>query len=64
MTMRLCLMSSGEIQDRLGVNRQRVYQLSRRPDWPEPYAELSIGRIWLREDIEAWIVRHRPHLSE
>ncbi|GGL01221.1 helix-turn-helix transcriptional regulator [Mangrovihabitans endophyticus] len=58
------LMSAGEIQQRLGVSRQRVHQLTARPDFPAPYEELSIGRIWIREDVEDWIAKHRPALAE
>ena len=51
-----------EIQRRLGVSRQRVQQLMTRSDWPAPYEVLSMGKIWLHEDVEAWIARHRPEL--
>ena len=57
------LMSLGEIRLRLGVSRQRAYQLSKRQDWPAVYENLSIGRVWRTEDIEAWIDRNRPALS-
>ena len=49
------LMSVGEIRQRLALSRQRVYQLTQRPDWPMPYDVLSIGKVWRREDVEAWI---------
>ncbi|GAA4607529.1 hypothetical protein GCM10023107_81910 [Actinoplanes octamycinicus] len=55
------LMASGEITQRLGVSRQRVQQLTQRDDFPAPYAELSLGRIWLASDVELWIQQHwRP----
>ncbi len=38
----------------LGVSRQRADQLSRAGDFPSPVGEISAGRIWLRDDIEAW----------
>jgi prophage regulatory protein len=53
---------SREIQQRLGVSRQRVQQLIARPDWPAPYEVLAMGKIWLRADVEIWIARHRPGL--
>ena len=53
-------MAAGEIRVRLGISRQRVYQLSLRPDWPVPYDELTVGKVWRREDIEEWIATHRP----
>jgi prophage regulatory protein len=63
MTERIVLMGTSEIRDRLGMSRQRAYQFTQRPDWPEPYMELSTGKLWLRDDVEAWIRRHRPHLA-
>jgi prophage regulatory protein len=57
------LMAAAEIRQRLGLSRQRVYQLTQRPDWPRPYDELVVGKVWRREDIEAWIVKHRPALT-
>ncbi|WP_306415822.1 helix-turn-helix transcriptional regulator [Actinoplanes ianthinogenes] len=53
------LMGAGEIAKRLGLSRQRVQQLSERPDWPKPYDFLAMGRVWLKVDIEAWIARQR-----
>jgi prophage regulatory protein len=35
------LMGMAEIALRLGVGRQRTYQLTQRPDWPSPCAELQ-----------------------
>ncbi|WP_420116413.1 helix-turn-helix transcriptional regulator [Micromonospora sp.] len=58
------LMGAYEIRMRLGVSRQRVEQLMKRPDWPKPYESLATGRIWRTEDIEAWIREHRPHLPD
>lgn len=58
------LMGAREIEDRLGVSRQRVYQLVRRDDFPEPYDEVAMGKVWRIEDIEAWISDHRPALSD
>ena len=54
------LMGAQEIADRLGVSRQRVTQLTARPDWPAPVATLALGRVWRSEDIERWIREHRP----
>ncbi len=48
------LLSTPEIAEMLGVSRQRVDQLSRTEGFPAPAAELAIGRVWNREDIEAW----------
>ena len=54
------LMGTAEIRHRLGgISRQRVYQLTQRPDWPEPCDELIRGKVWWYEDIEDWIRQHR-----
>lgn len=54
------LMGAREIETRLGVSRQRVQQLVARSDWPEPYDELAMGKIWRIEDVESWIRANRP----
>jgi prophage regulatory protein len=58
------LMGAREIEDRLGVSRQRVYQLARSPGFPEPYDEVAMGKLWRIEDIEAWIREKRPALHD
>jgi prophage regulatory protein len=53
------LMGAHELRIRLGgISRQRVYQLTSRHDFPEPVPELGQGKVWLTEDIEAWIAQH------
>jgi len=51
----LRLVGAHEIRALLGVSRQRVYQLAGRSDFPRPVATLAQGKIWLINDIEAWI---------
>jgi prophage regulatory protein len=58
------LMGAGEIGERLGVSRQRVQQLIASPNFPDPYEELQMGKIWLIEDVEAWIRDHRKKLVD
>jgi predicted DNA-binding transcriptional regulator AlpA len=58
------LMGAGEIAVRLSVTRQRVYQLVTRKGFPDPIASLSMGQVWLVEDVEAWIAVNRPHLDD
>jgi prophage regulatory protein len=58
------LMGAGEIAVRLGVVRQRVYQLVTRKGFPDPIATLTMGQVWLAQDVEAWIREHRPHLDD
>jgi prophage regulatory protein len=55
----LRIVGAAEIKDLVGVSRQRVYQLARRPDFPPPYAKLAQGQVWRTEDVEAWIAEHR-----
>lgn len=57
-------MGAGEIARRLGVVRQRVYQITSRKGFPDPIADLTMGQVWLTEDVEQWIATHRPELNE
>jgi hypothetical protein len=43
-----------EIGEMLSVSRQRADQLTKFDDFPAPVGEISAGRIWEREDVEAW----------
>jgi len=53
-TMPHHLVGTAEISAMLGVSRQYVDRLSREPGFPEPEVELSAGRVWSREAVEAW----------
>ena len=58
-------MGAHEIRVRLGgVSRQRVYQITRRSDFPAPVADLGQGKIWLADDVTAWMTGHRPHRAD
>lgn len=57
-------MGPAEIQERLGVSRQRAYILIGRRDFPAPRWELAMGKVWLASDVEAWIRVHRPDLAD
>ena len=48
------LLGVKEIGELLGVSRQRADQLSKADGFPAPEAVITAGRIWKREDIEAW----------
>lgn len=64
-TMGKYLMGSGEIGDRLGgVSRQRVQQIVNKTDFPKPYDELQMGKVWRIQDVERWISDHRPDLID
>jgi prophage regulatory protein len=56
------LMGAHEIRMLLGgITRQRVYQITCRPDFPAPAADLSQGKVWLTADVEKWVAtRRRP----
>ncbi|MEV4269497.1 helix-turn-helix transcriptional regulator [Micromonospora aurantiaca (nom. illeg.)] len=62
--MELELFGAAEIQERLGVSRQRAYIIISRKGFPEPVATLKMGSVWMKADIEAWIAENRPHLLE
>lgn len=48
------LVGSAEIGRMFGVGRQRVQQLINSKDFPEPEVILEMGKVWKREDVEAW----------
>ena len=57
--MTLDLVSVPEVAEILGVSRQRVHQLIHAyDDFPEPEAELAVGRIWQRAAIDKWARAH------
>ena len=59
------LMGAAEIGKRLGgISRERVYQITQRRNFPEPYQKLTMGLVWLEVDVEEWIREHRPHLDQ
>lgn len=53
-----------EISERLGVSQSRARQLANQWNFPAPYDELHMGRVWRTSDVEAWIRQHRPDLDE
>lgn len=57
-------MGPEEIRERLGVSRQRAYIVINRRDFPEPWRELAMGKVWKSTDVEAWIKVHRPEIAE
>ncbi|MEU8660054.1 DNA-binding protein [Actinoplanes philippinensis] len=57
----LYLVGNYEIRMLLGgLSRQRAYLITRQPGFPEPIAELGQGKVWLGEQVEEWIKKHRP----
>lgn len=58
-------MGQQEIRERLGYSRQHTGVLINSKGFPDPVVDyLAMGRIWLAEDIEAWIRERRPELAE
>nr|WP_106126159.1 DNA-binding protein [Pseudosporangium ferrugineum] len=54
-------MGPQEICRRLeGVSRRQTAATMSRPDFPVPVARLSQGRVWLADDVEKWLTKHRP----
>ncbi|MEV4347077.1 DNA-binding protein [Actinoplanes sp. NPDC049596] len=66
MARKLPLMGAHEIRMRLDpqLSRQRVYQITSHRNFPEPVAHLEAGKVWHRDDVEAWIKRYRPDLLD
>ncbi len=64
LTVRRRLAGTAEIAVMLGVSRQRVQQLARSSDFPEPYDVLAGGRVWLWADVEAWARAHGRLVGE
>jgi prophage regulatory protein len=50
-------MGAEEIRQRLGISRQRAYILIGRRDFPAPWVELAMGKVWRSTDVEEWIRR-------
>lgn len=57
------VMGAAEIADLLGVSRQRVQQLVTRADFPAPIGVLTMGKVWRRDQVEAWNVERRRRLG-
>ena len=43
-----------ELTAMLGVTKNRAMQISRKPDFPAPLGELSVGRIWSYDAVVAF----------
>jgi predicted DNA-binding transcriptional regulator AlpA len=53
------LVGSTEIRELLGLCRSRIYQITCQSDFPAPVAHLANGRVWLTEEVLAWIAECR-----
>lgn len=54
-------MAQKEIAERLGVTGTRAYQIVSGSEFPLPTDKIGVGKVWLLDDVEAWICDHRPH---
>lgn len=58
-------MGAHEIRVRLGgISRQRVYQITTKPHFPKPVADLAQGQVWDAGDVEKWIEANRSPVDE
>lgn len=48
------IMGMTEIANYYGASRQLVNKWRQASDFPAPYVHLSMGTVWLTEDILAW----------
>lgn len=50
-------MSVPEIAKLFGVTRQRADVLTKSKSFPDPVQRLTIGSVWIADDVEAWAER-------
>ncbi|MEU8655952.1 helix-turn-helix transcriptional regulator [Actinoplanes philippinensis] len=54
------LVGAHEIRELFGfISRQRVFQITSRPDFPRPVADLAQGKVWLASEVVAWQAHRR-----
>lgn len=59
------LVGVAEIRIRLGgISSQRVNAITHKPSFPAPLWTLLMGRVWVRDEVEAWIAEHREVADE
>ena len=47
-----------------GLSRQRVQQIINRRDFPKPYQELAMGKVWRRSAVETWASENGRALTD
>jgi prophage regulatory protein len=52
--MRATLVGPAELGQLFGISRTRLAQITARPDFPAPVAELVMGKVWDLADIRRW----------
>ncbi|MET8091915.1 hypothetical protein [Micromonospora sp. NPDC005220] len=59
------LVGLAEIRAMLGgISRQRANIIANKKGFPDPVAQLVMGKVWRRRDVEKWIAANRPDLGE
>lgn len=58
------LMGVSEIAERLQLGRDRAREIAARRDFPAPRWRLTMGQVWLADDVDAWVAANRPHLDQ
>jgi hypothetical protein len=52
--------SVADIAQLLDVAKITATRYVNRPDFPEPLAATSAGRVWLRKDVQRWAAEQLP----
>lgn len=48
------LWGAAEIARALDIGKETVHYHVGRPGFPEPVAHLTMGKVWLADDVRAW----------
>ena len=56
-SQRTQLVGRGELRKIFGVSYTRTVALADQADFPEPWADLSVGKIWALSEVVAWAER-------
>lgn len=57
------LVGVAEIRQMLGgISRQRAHVIASSKGFPDPIAELTMGKVWRKADVVKWIRDNRPDL--
>jgi len=57
LAVKMELVGPAELTQMLDVSRTRFAQLIARADFPEPVADLVMGKIWDLADVRAWALK-------
>jgi predicted DNA-binding transcriptional regulator AlpA len=54
------LVSISGIAEMFGIAAMTAHRYTERPAFPEPLGRAGGGRVWLRQDVDAWGKAHLP----